>query len=45
MYMEYGDVHRVQKCISLYKLTMSYDTESLQPDGDLYDTESTQPYP
>ena len=25
-----------------YKLTMSYDTESLQPDDDLYDTESTQ---
>ena len=37
----------VQKCISLYeeyKLTMSYDIESPQPDDDLYDTESLQPY-
>ena len=35
-----------KKCIRLYtvyKLTMSYDTESPQPDDDLYDTESTQP--
>ena len=50
MYTEYKNVpvQRVQKCISLYteyKLTMSHDTESPQPDDDLYDTESTQPYP
>ena len=45
-----GIVHEVRDCtcISLYaeyKLTMSYDTESPQPDNDLYDTKSTQPYP
>ena len=28
-----------------YELSMSYDTESPQPDDDLYDTESQQPYP
>ena len=43
-----GIVHRVPKCISLYveyKLSMSYDNDSSQPDDDLYDTESLQPYP
>ena len=42
LYMEYGG------CISLYaeyELSMSYDTESPQPDNNLYDTESLQPHP
>ena len=36
-------VHEVLNCISLYtkyKHSMSYDSESLQPDDVLYDTES-----
>ena len=48
-------VHRVQECMwstGLYKLvhrvqcklSLSYDTESPQPDNDLYDIESLQPY-
>ena len=55
MYVEYknlpvrgmGNVHGVWDCISLYveyKLSMSYDTKSSQPDDDLHDTESLQPY-
>ena len=43
-----GIVHGVPKCINLYaeyKLSMSYDNESPQPDDGLYDTESLQPYP
>ena len=43
-----GDCTQVQDCISLYtkyKLSMSYDTESPQPDDDLYHVaESLQPY-
>ena len=41
------NVHGVRDCISVYaeyKLSMSYDMESPQPDNDLYDTESQQPY-
>ena len=37
-----GNVHEVRYCISLF--TMNYDNESPQPDDDLYDTESLQPY-
>ena len=43
-----GIVHEVRECIILYaeyKFSMSYDNESPQPDDDLYDTESLQPYP
>ena len=43
-----GSVHEVWDCIRLYteyKLSMSYDTGSPQPDDNLYDvTESLQPY-
>ena len=42
-----GNVHRVRYCISLYaeyKLSISCDMESFQPDEFLYDTESLQPY-
>ena len=42
-----GIIHEVPKCVSLYakyKLSMNYDNESPQPDDDLYDTESLQPY-
>ena len=55
LYTGYRGVHRAQgmyteyrNCISLYmeiKLSMSYDNESPQPNDDLYDTESLQPYP
>ena len=41
-------VHRVQERIRLYaeyKLSMSYDNESPEPDDYLLDTESLQPYP
>ena len=47
LYTVYRGVHRVQDCISLYaeyKLSMSHDTESPQPDDDLYDTELLQAY-
>ena len=42
MYAEYGGGECTQS--TGLKLSMSYDTESSQPDDGLYDTKSLQPY-